>query len=420
MTKTVQGSRRDLTRRRALKTLSAGAGAAAIGLGAPAFIRRASAAGPIRFGVISPLSGNWTIVGKAHFTGFKMATDEINAAGGILGRKMELVVGDYKSDARLVVEQANRLVRQEHVDFLAGTMSSADRNAAAPVVTKMNKILLYPTFYEGQESEYYPGVCNKNIFMFGPVPSQQVFPHIDYMVKHHGKKFYMLGSDYAWPRVTNKVTKPKLEAAGGTVVGETYTPFNTPQYESVLREIRASGADVIFYSLVGPDSITFRNLLQSSGAHKDLVLWTVGDEEFLTLALGPKVSAGDYASFDYFMSIKNPNNKHFLDSYRAEAGPDATLNTVAAGMYNAAHVAAMALEKSGEVSTEAMRDGLKDLVFDGAPQGSVRMRGIDHQLVLPSYLMRVRKGWTSARDMFEPVHVVASVEPLPAQCTLPL
>ena len=420
MTESKKTKQAGITRRSVIKGLSTAAGAGAVALAAPGIVRRVSAAGPIRIGVISPLSGDWTIVGKAHFTGFKMATDEINAKGGVLGRKFELIAGDYKSDSRLVVEQANRLIRQEKVDFVAGTMSSADRNAAAPVVTKTDKILLYPTFYEGQEKEYFPGVCNKNLFMFGPVPSQQVFPHLDYMIKTHGKKFFMLGSDYAWPRVTNQVTKPKLAAAGGEVVGEVYTPFNTPQYESVLRQIRASGANVIFYSLVGPDSITFRNLLQASGAHKDHVIWTVGDEEFLTTALGPDVSAGDYASFDYFMSIKHPNNKKFLDTYRAEAGPDAVLNTVAAGMYNAAHMVAMAIEKSGEVSTDALREGLKGLTFDGAPQGSVHMRADDHQLVLPSYLMRVRKGWTSAEDMFEQAHVVERAEPSPANCDLPL
>ena len=135
-------------------------------LAAPAIIRPAHAADPIRVGIISPLTGAWTVYGKAHIAGFELAVDEINAKGGVLGRKLELVIGDSKTEPRIVVEQANRLIRREKVDFLAGTFSSAERNAAGPVVKAADKVLLYPTFYEGQEKEYHPGVCNKNIFMF--------------------------------------------------------------------------------------------------------------------------------------------------------------------------------------------------------------------------------------------------------------
>ncbi len=155
----------------------------------------ASSGPAIKIGVISPLTGAWTVYGKAHLSGFQMAVDEINAAGGVLGRKLEIVEGDSKTEPRIVVEQANRLIRQDNVDFLAGTFSSAERNAAGPVVASANKILLYPTWYEGQEKEYYPGVCNKNMFMFGPEPTQQVWSHLEYMIKTFGKKFFMIGSD---------------------------------------------------------------------------------------------------------------------------------------------------------------------------------------------------------------------------------
>jgi urea transport system substrate-binding protein len=405
-----------LSRRAALKGMAAGVAA----LGAPAIIRRASAADPIRIGVISPLTGAWTVYGKAHISGFELALEEINAAGGVLGRPIEMVVGDSKTEPRIVVEQANRLIRQERVDLLAGTFSSAERNAAGPVVKSADKILLYPTWYEGQEKEYFPGVCNPNIFMFGPEPTQQVWPHMEYMVGNFGKKFFMIGSDYAWPRVTNLVTKRKLEELGGEVVGEVYIPFNTPQYESVLRDIRNSGADIIFHSLTGSDTVNFRQQFVAAGMNKDFVLWTVDDEEVVTSGLGPDVSANTYVSFDYFMSIKHPNNVAFLKRFKAKYGDDALMNTVGVGMYNAAHMAALAMEKAGEVSTEALRQSLKGIVFNDAPQGPVRMREEDNQAVLPSYLMKVRPGWTSVNDMFEEVQSFESVEPLAARCDLPL
>jgi len=405
-----------LSRRAALKGMAAGAAV----LAAPMTVSRAVAADPIRIGVISPLTGAWTVYGKAHISGFELAVEEINAAGGVLGRQIEMVIGDSKTEPRIVVEQANRLIRQERVDFLAGTFSSAERNAAGPVVKAADKVLLYPTWYEGQEKEYYPGVCNPNIFMFGPEPTQQVWPHMEHMVKSFGKKFFMIGSDYAWPRVTNQVTKQKLQELGGEVVGEVYIPFNTPQYESVLRDIRNSGANIIFHSLTGSDTVNFRQQFVAAGMNDDFVLWTVDDEEVVTSGLGPEVSANTYVSFDYFMSIKHPNNAEFLKRFKAKYGNDALVNTVGVGMYNAAHMAALAIEKAGEVNTAALRKALKGIVFDKAPQGVVRMREEDNQAVVPSYLMKVRPGWTGVNDMFEEVQSFESVEPLAARCDLPL
>ena len=412
-----------ISRRATLKGLAVSAGAlAAGGLATPAYLRQARAQdGPIRVGIISPVTGAWTVYGRAHLSGFELAAEEINERGGVLGRQIELVVGDSQTEPRIVVEQANRLIRQDEVDFLAGTFSSAERNAAGPVVTAADKILLYPTWYEGQLQEYHPGVCNQNIFMFGPEPTQQVWPHMEYMVENHGNKFFMIGSDYVWPRVTNQFTREKLEEMGGEVVAEVYIPFGTPQYESVLRDIRQSGADIIFHSLTGSDTVNFHQQFAAAGMKEDFTIWTVDDEEVVTTGLGPQVSAGTYVSFDYFMSIDHPNNKAFLERFRAKFGEDALVNTVGVGMYNAAHMAAMALEKSGEVSTEALREGLRGLVFEDAPQGTVSMRGRDHQAVLPSYLVRVREGWTGVQDMFEEVRSEDLVEPQDARCdTLPL
>jgi urea transport system substrate-binding protein len=409
------------TRRSVLKTAAAAAGLSAVSVAAPSVLRSARGEQPIKVGLISPLTGAWTVYGKAHSAGLQLGIDEINAAGGVLGRKFEVIVGDSKTEPRIVVEQANRLIRQEGVDFLAGTFSSAERNAAGPVVTSANKILLYPTFYEGQEQEYYPGVCNKNIFMFGPEPTQQVWPHVDYMVKNFGNKFFMIGSDYAWPHVTNDVTKRKLNEVGAQVVGELYIPFNTPQYESALRQIRDSKANIIFHTLTGSDTVNFRKQFVAAGMNKDFVLWTVDDEEVVTSGLGSDVSAGAYVSFDYFMTIKEANNEAFLKRFRDKFGKDALMNTVGVAMYNAAHMAALAIAKTGKVTTDSLREGLKDLSFDKAPQGKVTMRGRDNQMVLPSYLMKVHQGWTSVGDMFEEVQHLPSVTPVDARCkALPL
>lgn len=389
-------------------------------LASPYFVRRASASEPVRVGVLLSLTGAWTAYGFAQLWGLELAADEINAAGGILGRPVELVVADTKTQPRIVTEQANRLVRQENVDFLAGTTSSADRNAAAPVVTSADKVLLYPTYYEGQEEEYFPGVCNRNIFMFGPEPTQQVWPWLEQMMALAGKKVFMVGNDYAWPRVTNRVTKIKLDELGGEVVGEVYIPFGTPNYDSVLREIRASGAELLFLTLTGSDTINFRRQYSASGLADSSVLWSVDDEEVITAGLGPEAAAGDYASFDYFMGLENPNNKEFIKKFYAKYGTDKLMNTIGACQYNSLRMAAMAMEKNKEVSTDSLRSGLEGLTFDGAPQGTTTMRADDHQAILPSYLAQVNDGWDSPAEMFEIVDSLEAVEPLPARCDLPL
>jgi urea transport system substrate-binding protein len=187
-----------------------------------------------------------------------------------------------------------------------------------------------------------------------------------------------------------------------------------------LRDIRKSGANSIFHSLTGSDTGNFRQQFAAAGMQLDFVLWTVDDEEVVTSGLGPAVSANTYVSFDYFMSIDTPNNKVFLEKFKAKFGKDALVNTVGVGMYNAAHMAAIAIKKAGEVSTKALRKNLKGVVFDKAPQGKVTMREIDNQAIVPSYLMKVRDNWTGVDDMFEKVQSFDQAIPLDARCDLPL
>ncbi|MFP5404808.1 MAG: ABC transporter substrate-binding protein, partial [Gammaproteobacteria bacterium] len=185
--------------------------------------------------------------------------------------------------------------------------------------------------------------------------------------------------------------------------------------------IRNSGANIIFHTLTGSDTVNFRRQFSDSGMKKDFILWTVDDEEVVTSGLGPEVSNGAYVSFDYFMTIKEPNNVAFLERFRAKFGQNALMNTVGVGAYNATHMAARAIAKTGEVSSHALREGLKGMAFDEAPQGAVTMRALDNQLVLPSYLMKVRENWTGVSDMFEQVQAFKSVTPKDAQCKdLPL
>lgn len=406
-----------VNRRSFLKAGTAATGSLALAgcLGGPA----GDGSGPVRVGVLSPLSGAWTVYGRAHKRGFELAAQEVNDNGGINGRDIELIVEDTQTDPSTVTEKAQKVIRQDNVDVIAGTFSSASRNAAGPVVTQEDTVLLYPTFYEGQDQENFPGTCNDLIFMFGPVPSQQAGPWMEQMTAEHGDRFFMIGSDYVWPRVTNRRVKAALQDLGGTVVEEEYIPLGTSDFGSVLSRIADSDADLVFGTLTGTDTIAFAKQFYSRGLDDEMTYWTVDDEEFATQGKGPEASAGTYVSFDYFQIIDTEQNNSFVELVKSEYGEDAGMDTVGAAMYNAGHMFAKAANEVGSVETDDIISGLEGLEHTG-PQGPVKMREQDHQLVLPSYLTRVNEGWTNFEDMFEIIDHQASVTPQTANCDFPL
>lgn len=415
---TVQSTNRSGVSRRAF--VKTGVAAAGIGgLAGCAGGLGGGGGGPVKVGVLSPLSGAWTVYGKAHRRGFELAMDEVNENGGINGRDVEVIVEDTKTDPKTVTEKAQKVIRQDNVDVVAGTFSSASRNAAAPVVTQEDKVLLYPTFYEGQDQENFPGTCNDLIFMFGIIPSQQAGPWMDYMTSEHGKNFYMVGSDYVWPHVTNRRVKSSLEDLGGNVVGEEYIPLGTSDFGSVLSRISNSDADIVFGTLTGTDTIAFAKQFYSRGLNEEFTYWTVDDEEFATQGKGVEASAGTYVSFDYFQTIDTDTNNSFVEKVKSKYGQDAGMDTVGAAMYNAGHMFAKAANEVGSVNTDDIIGGLEGLSFTG-PQGQVQMREKDHQNVLPSYLARVTDDWTNFENMFDVIDKKESVTPQEANCNFPL
>lgn len=374
---------------------------------------------PVKVGVLSPLSGAWTVYGRAHKRGFELAAQEINANDGINGRNIEVTVEDTKTDPKTVTEKTQKVIRQDNVDIIAGTFSSASRNAAAPVATQEDTPLLYPTFYEGQDQENFPGTCNDLSFMFGPVPSQQAGPWMERMTSEHGNKFYMIGSDYVWPQVTNRRVKSSLESLGGEVVGEEYIPLGTSDFGSPLSRISNSDADIVFGTLTGTDTIAFAKQFYNRGLQNEYTYWTVDDEEFATDGKGPQASEGTYVSFDYFHTIENEMNSTFVQKVKDKYGSDAGMNTVGTAMYNAGKMFAKAANRIGGVATDDVIEGLEGLSHTG-PQGPVKMRKKDHQLVLPSYLVRVNEGWSNFENMFEILDSKESVTPQMSNCDFPI
>src|SRR5712691_11913859 len=335
----------------AVRTGAAGVGLALGGtLGSAQRVR--AAPGPIRIGFLSRAfpPAIPTVNDSPHARGFMLAVDELNARGGVLGRPIEVTLGDYTSDPK-------------NVALLAGTATSAERNAVGPIVSSADKLLLYGSYYEAQDQEHFPGVCNKLIFMFGPEPSQQFVPHLDYIIQRHGRVFYGLGADYVWPRVVLRRLRAALETRGGRLVAEEYFPVGGEKdFAPVLERIRSSGATVVFGALIPPDNVIFARQFYQAGIDQKLAYWGASDHEATTRAKGPQASVGTYSSFDYFMALQTPENQAFLK----------------------------------------------------------RLRAKHHQIVVPSYLARARKEWKGFEDMFDIVRSSGLVEPTEANCTFPL
>lgn len=360
----------------------------------------------IRLAAISPLTGPWTAYGRAHLYGLRLAVDEINQRGGVLGHPLQVTVADSESDPRQAAHQARRLVLEQGARFVIGTFSSLERQAAAKALLGSDALLLYPTFYEGQTTDTY----NPNVFLFGQDPRQQVLPHLGWLMHKHGGRFFLLGSDYTWPRKTNALVRKWVEAAGGKVIGEVYLSLGTRQFTPVIHRIDAARPDVLLHSIAAYDSIAFRLEWHRRGMTEKVVLWSINDEELVTARIGSTAAAGAYASFDYFMGLRHPNNQVFLARLRQRFGRDVMISTVGVAMYNATHILADAIEKAGTLDTSAVRDTLRNMRFEGAPQGCVWMLAEENQLVLPSYLLLVREKWSSGEEIFQVVREVSAHE----------
>lgn len=377
---------------------------------------------PIRIGLLSPLSGAWTVYGTAHQRGFEIAIDQVNADGGVNGREIEIITEDYETDPQLATQQAQQLIRQDDVDVLAGSFSAASRNAVMNVANQEGIILLFPTFYEGQLQEEYPGMCNELLFNFGPTPDQQAGPWIEQMISEHGSSIYYIGSDYSWPRIWRDQLERMLDERGINdyeFVNTEFMPFGTEDFSATYSSIQNTDPDIVFSTLTGNNAGNFMSGFYSRGLKEDYTYWTMNDEEFTTEGLGPEASAGTYQSFDYWHTLDTEVNNRLIDDLHSKYGEEAGMNTVGAAMYNGGIAWAKAANEVGSIATDDMIPGLEGIEWEG-PQGTITMREQDHQAMLPSYHAQTRENWSGFNDMFE----ILGEEPEPetplGDCDYPL
>src|SRR5215467_10378329 len=267
----------------------------------------------IRVGVIADQTGPLSFVGIANANVAKMVINDINAQGGLLGRRIDLYLEDSATIDSVAEAKATKLVQHDNVDVIFGGIYSSTRQAIkGPAVVKGRKLYIYPEQYEGQE-------CDPLIFCTGPVPAQQVDPLIPWLMRQTGaKKFYLPSADYIWPRTMNKKVREVVTANGGSIVGEEYFPLEHSDYRETVRKIVSSGAEVVFNTTVPPGVVPFLEQLHESGFMKrgGKLVCTYFDENFLNM-VPPDHAEGLYSCLDYYQDVDDPFSRRLLAQYDA-------------------------------------------------------------------------------------------------------
>jgi urea ABC transporter substrate-binding protein len=351
----------------------------------------------IRVGFETALSGEWTIYGIPMHQTTMLAIDEINQAGGLLGKKLVLLAEDNKTDTKTGAEKARRLIERDKVAVLAGTISSAMREAVTPVAVSHHMLYLYPTFYEG-------GCCNKLIFCLGEVPSQQLEPFIPWFMKEYGKKVYVIGADYIWPHILNKHVRRIVEREKGTIVNEEYVPIPVSEFSSSIARIKQTKPDVVYSDLAGSAHLAFYKQFYAEGLQKQIKIGTPVVDEFAVKSLGPEVAEGIYSCFAYFDVLNTPRNNEFKEKYYKKFGAGAPVGTIAQCMYIGIHMWALGVKKAGTTKVDSVIKAMESGLKFNAPEGDVYLEPKTHHLTHAAHIGRV-----NAKGQFDIVKSFSSI-----------
>ncbi|MBG0742467.1 MAG: urea ABC transporter substrate-binding protein [Cylindrospermopsis raciborskii KL1] len=357
----------------------------------------------IKVGILHSLSGTMAISEKSVVDAENLAIKEINAQGGVLGKQIEAITEDGASNWDTFREKATKLIEQDKVAVVFGCWTSASRKNVKPVFEDKDHMLWYPVQYEGQE-------CSKNIFYTGAAPNQQIEPSVDWLLKNKGKEFFLVGSDYVFPRTANTIIKAQLEALGGKTVGEDYLPLGNVEVTPIIAKIKQAlpNGGVIYNTLNGDSNVAFFKQLKGAGLTPDKypsMSVSIAEEE--VKAIGVEYLKGHYAAWNYFQTVDTPANKKFVEAFKKEYGADRVLNDPMEAAYIAVYLWKQSVEKAGSTDLAKVRQAAYGQTID-APEGKVTMNGNHHISKI------VRIGEVRDDGLFKIIYATpAPVEPIP-------
>ena len=329
----------------------------------------------VTVGQLHSATGTMAISETGSIQAEQLAIDQINAMGGVLGRKIKVIKEDGASDWPTFAEKSKKLLVNDKVAAVFGCWTSASRKAVLPIFEKENGLLYYPTFYEGLEQ-------SKNVIYTGQEATQQIIYGLDWGAKEKkAKTFFLVGSDYIWPRTSMKIARKHIETVGklGKVVGEEYYPLGNTNFNSLINKIKAAKPDCIFAAVVGGSNVAFYKQLKAAGITGDkqfLLTLSVTEDEML--GVGGDNFAGFYSSMKYFQSLDNENNKKFVAAFKAKYGKDAVIGDVTQAGYLGPWLWKAAVEKAGSFDVDKVVAASPGIELKTAPEGYVKLHENHH------------------------------------------
>jgi len=328
--------------------------------------RPALADGTVKVGVLQSLSGTMAISEVPLEDAELLAIDQINAAGGVLGKQIVPVEEDGASDPSTFAQKATKLIEEDGVVTVFGGWTSASRKAMLPVFQKFNNLLWYPVQFEGNE-------CSPNIMYSGAQPNQQALPALTWAEEKGYKSYFLLGSDYVYPRTANLILKKHIAHDGLTLSGEEYVPLGGTDFSSIIAEIQQTKPDIIINTLNGDSNVSFFKQMAAAGLTPDklpVMSFSIAEPE--AKAMGPSLLAGSYTSWNYYESLPGADNAAFVAAFKAKYGADAVVDDPMVHGYEDVYVWAAAVKKAGTFDPTAVRDAAVTLGYADSPLGDVK------------------------------------------------
>jgi urea transport system substrate-binding protein len=365
----------------------------------------------IYVGILHSLSGNLAISESALKDAELLAIEEINKAGGVLGKTIEPIVEDGESQFNTTFpEKAKKLVLRDKVAVLFGCWTTVSRKNVLPVIEEHNGLLFYPAAYEGNE-------CSKNIVYVAATPNQQIVPALDWITSKTGanrNKIFFVGTDFILPRTANLIARKHLKSLGIEPAGEEYVPFGQREYADIARQIQQSKADAIVSEIIGDSNINFYAEMATQGITPDkcpIFATFVGEDELR--GLFPEQVKGHYATASYFEALDTPRNHEFVKRFRAKYGQDRAVFDGIASAYSAVHLWKLAAEKAKSFDVDRVRAAISQVEFD-SPEGMLRVSPKTLHVNKSLFVGRIRGNrQTDVERQFEIVHKTGPIEAEP-------
>jgi len=357
----------------------------------------------VKVGILYSATGSMAISEGAVKDAEVLAINEINEKGGVLGKQIEYVAEDGASEPSTFAAKAEKLIDQDKVATVFGCWTSASRKAVKPVFEEYGSLLWYPVQYEGMEA-------SSNIVYTGAAPNQQIVPAIDYLIEQGYKNFFLLGSDYVFPRTANMIINAQCKAKNVTVVGEEYAQMDQTDFSSIISKIEAAKPDVIINTLNGTGNLSFfKQMNEKNYTAEDYMTmsFSIAEEEVKTI--GADILKNHMVSWNYYMTTDTPENTKFVQAYKDAYGAERVTSDPAEAAYDAVYLWKAAVEKAGSFdAAEVIKAVEGGGITFAAPEGTVELDGANHHLLKP-----VRIGVIDAEGNITTVKETEPVKPDP-------